>query len=299
VLVVLIALVGIYAIVSKEERPTLTAAARDVPTVGDVRPAISSASTSNAPSKAQTTSARLVDADNVVPSESYEGIVPVSTSIAPAAAPNRLDTRSPSSPQRAAASAKTEPVAEEIPLDWMITGSNIEGYKLRTERVVVLSGSASAVLESDADTDTSRFGALMQMASAKSFKGKRIELSGYVASVDAPAGVSIWLRADDASGTVVAFENTLPRGLRGTQEWTYQNIVMDIPKEAVALVYGAVLNARGKLYVDDLQFRVVDTSVAPTAKPITPAPHLAQGTRADPGREPRNLDFEETRIKTE
>jgi hypothetical protein len=189
--------------------------------------------------------------------------------------------------------AQSEPVVDEVPADWFITGDNREHYTLRADRAVVLSGSASAALEADPEADPSRFGALMQVSSAASFKGKRIELSGYIASENALAGAAIWLRADDANGVVVAFENTVARGIRGTTEWTYQNIVMDIPKEAVALAYGAILSGHGKLYVDDLQFRVVDAKVAVTAKSITPQPQLARGATSDPGREPRNLDFEE------
>jgi hypothetical protein len=187
-----------------------------------------------------------------------------------------------------------EQVAEEVPAYWGITGSNSEVYTLRTNRAVVLSGSASAVLEADPEADASRFGSLVQASSAAAFKGKRIELSGYIAAENALAGASIWLRADDANGTVVAFENSFARGVQGTTEWTYQNIVIDIPKEAVVVFYGAMLSGRGRLYVDDVQFRVVDVSVPVTAKPITPQPHLAQGPMSDPGREPRNLDFEET-----
>jgi hypothetical protein len=184
-------------------------------------------------------------------------------------------------------------VADEVPQYWGVTGSNWERYKLRTDRTVVLSGSASAVLEADADADTSRFGALVQVSSAAAFRGKRVEVSGYIATQNAPAGAALWMRADDASGTMVAFENTFPRqGIRGTADWTYQNIVMDIPREAVALVYGAVLSGRGKLYVDDVQFRTVDASVPATAKPVTPQPHLAQRATPDPGGAPRNLDFE-------
>lgn len=97
---------------------------------------------------------------------------------------------------------------------------------------------------------------------------------------------------------MVAFDNSGVRGIRGTTEWTYQNIVIDIPKEAVALLYGAVLNGRGKLYVDDFQFRVVDESVPVTAKPVPPQQSLARGRISDPGREPRNLDFEETAVGT-
>ena len=190
--------------------------------------------------------------------------------------------------------AVTPDRVEETPLHWQITGSNTEGYKLRTDRAVVLSGSASAVLESKVDTDTSRFGALVQVASAASFRGKRIELSGYIASVDAPAGASIWLRADAATAATVAFDNSQVRGIRGTAEWTYQNIVVQIPQDAVALLYGAVLNGRGRLYADDFQFRVVDGSVPLTAKPIPSQRPPARGRIQDPGREPRNLDFEET-----
>ena len=188
--------------------------------------------------------------------------------------------------------------AEEVPRHWGITGSNAERYTLRTDSGVVLSGSASAVLEAAADADTSRFGALVQVSSAMAFKGKRIEMSGYIATQSAPAGASIWMRADDANGTVVAFENPFLRGIRGTTEWTYQSIVMDVPKEAVALLYGAVLSGRGKVFVDDVQIRIVDESVALTAKPITPELHLARGQTSDPGEEPRNLDFEESATRS-
>lgn len=191
-------------------------------------------------------------------------------------------------------SAQDERVADEVPAQWSITGSNWQQYTLRADRAVVLSGSASAVLEAGAEADPARFGALVQGSSAATFKGKRIELSGYIASENAPAGAALWMRADDANGMVVAFENTFPRGIRGTTAWTYQNIVMDIPKEAVALAYGAVLSGHGKLHVDDVQLREVDASVPVTAKPVTPQPHLAHGATSDPGREPRNLDFEET-----
>src|SRR5262245_45068050 len=107
------------------------------------------------------------------------------------------------------------------------------------------------------------------------------------------------MRADNATAATVAFDNSALRGIRGTAEWTYQNIVIDIPEEAVALLYGAVLNGRGKLYIDDLQFRVVDASVALTAKPVPPQRSSARGRISEPAREPRNLDFEETRIQTQ
>lgn len=182
----------------------------------------------------------------------------------------------------------------EKPTDWGITGSNTEGYTLQTDRLRPLSGGACAALLAIPDADTSRFGALFQAASARGFVGKRLELSGYIASHDAPAGASLWLRADAADGTTVGFDNTLLRGIRGTQDWTYQNIVMDIPPEATNLIYGAVLNGRGTLYVDDLQFRIVDENTSVTAKPVPVRARPSVGAGSQITLVPRNLDFEQT-----
>jgi hypothetical protein len=280
-LVLVIGLGGVCWFVSREEQSVATPVARGEKSVRDAAPSHSGTSLGR-----QAEPAQLVDTSGSISSRTHEPSVPASNSVA-------TPTASATAPGLNPVALRST-VAEEIPQDWGITGNNTEGYELRTDRAVVLSRSASAVLESHADTDTSRFGALVQGASAAPFRGKRLELSGYIAAVDAPAGASIWLRADDATATTVAFDNSAARGIRGTAEWTYQNIVIEIPKEALALLYGAVLNGRGRLYVDDLQFRVVDESVPLTAKPIAQQRSLARGHIVDPGREPRNLDFEQT-----
>ncbi len=199
----------------------------------------------------------------------------------------------PSAAASTPAASAASPV--ETPSEWGITGPNVEGYTLQTNRLIPLSGNACATLISIPDVDTSRFGALFQTASAREFAGKRLEFSGYIATKDAPAGASIWLRADASDRTIVGFENTMARGIRGTEDWTYQVIVMDVPPEAAALLYGAYLNGRGTLYVDDLQFRIVDASTPVTAKPIPSRGRLSAGVDLRISAPPRNLDFEQTR----
>lgn len=211
------------------------------------------------------------------------------------------NSRANSASNTAAASAATStaadsaPSSDETPTGWGITGSNAQSYSLQTNRLVALSGGACAELIASSDADTSRFGALVQISSARAFAGKRLELSGYISSVDAPAGAALWLRADSSDRKIVGFENTLPRGIRGTQEWSYQSIVMDIPAEAAVLVYGAFLNGRGTLYVDDLQFRIVDESTPVTAKPVPSQGRSSAGVDLRTLDPPRNLDFEDTR----
>lgn len=213
---------------------------------------------------------------------------------AAARAPNSVVTGpAPSAATSTHAASDASPV--ETPTEWGITGSNPEGYTPQANRLIPLSGSACAALIAIPDADTSRFGALFQVASARQFAGKRLEFSGYIATNDAPAGASLWLRADASDRTIVGFENTLPRGIRGTEDWSYQSIVMDIPPEAAVLVYGAVLNARGTLYVDDLQFRIVDERTPVTAKPIPSRGRSSAGVDLRLSAPPRNLDFEQTR----
>jgi hypothetical protein len=192
-----------------------------------------------------------------------------------------------------------ENAADETPAAWGVTGSGqqsgFESYVLRMSRNAALSGKASAVLTADEKADPDRFGATVQASSAASFRGKRVELSAYIACENAPAGASIWLRADDAQGNVVAFDNSMTRGIRGTVPWTYQTIVLDVPLNAVALLYGAILNGKGALYIDDVQFRTVNTDVPVTAQP--PLQQLSTGWPPDTSSlapEPRNLDFEQT-----
>jgi hypothetical protein len=300
VLVLLVALISVCALRYHAGQDALVSATREERTGGNAGTGpIAGVSGAAEPSSTRPTpiSTEHAAASSTVASHPFQDVnsavsAPARTKTAPAT--GRLNS---SGTADSPASAGKDQLADEVPASWGITGSNAEGYTLRTNRAAVLSGSASAVLEAAPDADTSRFGSLVQASSAAAFKGKRIELSGYIAAENALAGASIWLRADDANGTVVAFENSLARGVRGTTEWSYQNIVIDIPQGAVALLYGAILNGRGRLYVDDLQFRVVDASVPPTTRPIAPQPHLAQGATSDPGREPRNLDFEETETR--
>ena len=194
-----------------------------------------------------------------------------------------------------AATSPAEPDPSLAPTEWGVTGSGSTDYTLGSDAAHTLSGRTCATLVANDHADPSRYGALVQLASAKSFAGRRVELSGYIASDEAPAGASLWLRADDAQGVPVAFDNSIARGIRGTEDWTYQAIVIDVPPTAVALFYGAVLNGRGTLYVDDLQFRIVDETVAVTAKPVTAA-YRGSTTARYPQflPEPRNLDFEAT-----
>jgi len=93
----------------------------------------------------------------------------------------------------------------------------------------------------------------------------------------------LWLRVDQAnSKQPLSFDNMHDRAIKGTTSWTKYEIVLDVPSNASALAYGALLSGTGQIWFDNITFEIVDNSVNTTGKK-EPAPGLS---------EPTNLDFE-------
>ena len=79
---------------------------------------------------------------------------------------------------------------------------------------------------------------------------------------------------------ILAFDNMQGRPLKGTIDWTRVEIVLDVPTEAKDIAFGILLSRDGQVWLDDLKFEVVPTSVPVSGRGV-------QLTKA-----PSNLDFE-------
>ena len=103
----------------------------------------------------------------------------------------------------------------------------------------------------------------------------------------ADPGAALWMRVDGAkTGEILAFDNMYGREITGTTEWKKCEIVLDVPKEAAEIDFGALLAGKGTAWVDDLQIEKVDSNVPTTdlTKRGTPIQPLST--------QPKNLDFE-------
>jgi hypothetical protein len=78
---------------------------------------------------------------------------------------------------------------------------------------------------------------------------------------------------------MLGFDNMEPRAVKGTTDWTRYEIVLDVPTTAAALAFGVLLAGNGEVWMDDLKFDIVPSTV-----PVT-------GTRGPRGGL-QNLDFE-------
>ena len=117
------------------------------------------------------------------------------------------------------------------------------------------------------ENEINGFGTLMQNSLPKEFLGKRIKMSGEMKSSDVKSWAGFWLRVDqEKSKKPLAFDNMSERPVKGNSDWTKYEIVLDIPKEASNLAYGALLNGTGQIWFDNIKFEVVSKDEKTTGK---------------------------------
>jgi serine/threonine-protein kinase len=102
----------------------------------------------------------------------------------------------------------------------------------------------------------------------------------------------MWMRVDGPETSPIAFDNMAHRAIRGDNDWSRYEIVLDVPAIAAQIAYGAILGGEGRLWVDDLTLEVVGADVA-TTDMHQPAVPSKPGLSSDLPRRPVNAGFEE------
>lgn len=93
-----------------------------------------------------------------------------------------------------------------------------------------------------------------------------MRLSGWLRTKDISSGwAGLWMRVDSPTTPALAFDNMPKRGPRGTSDWARYEVVLDVPKEASDVYFGAVLTGDGIVWADDLALEEVPLSVPTTA----------------------------------
>jgi hypothetical protein len=108
------------------------------------------------------------------------------------------------------------------------------------------------------------FGTLMKTVSADPYKGKRVRMVGSVKAEAVDSWAGLWMRVDGPKMATLRFDNMQDRPIQGTADWRPYAIVLDVPKKSTAVAFGILLEGRGKVYLDELRFEVVPSSIATT-----------------------------------
>jgi hypothetical protein len=178
---------------------------------------------------------------------------------------------------QSAAPAKPESSPPNVIANWRLVGSGPSHFEFVSDRDVKHGGQASARLRAVSDPGA-KFGALMQNIAPGEYRGKRVQLSGFVRTQGVGGWTGLWMRVDRDNAPIESFDNMQSRAIKGTTEWAEYQVVLDVQPDAANIAFGVLQEGTGTTWIDDLHMQVVDSSVTATG------PGQSQ--------KPVNLDFE-------
>lgn len=199
----------------------------------------------------------------------------------------------------ACSSSSTEPsvlnLRAGVPSNWVLVGQISATYSVGTDDKTVHGGDFSLGIVG-IDTSRLRFSGVGQFIKADSYRGKRVRLSAWIRQsnlVGTSAG--LWMRID-GPGATLGFDNFSSRPQLGTSDWHQVEVILDVPPSAIGIAFGALMSARGELFVDDMSFEVVPATGPTTNQLVDPTPGADSATTvanyARAATTPANLGFE-------
>lgn len=149
-----------------------------------------------------------------------------------------------------------------LPAEWSVIGIKKESYDVGVDPTLTGLGKRVAVIRcKQAKMDPAMFGGIMQSFKADRYRGKRLLFFAQIRTRGADYGAGLWMRVDGAQDAVLAFDNMQGRPVRGNSDWQSARIILDVPSNAKAIFYGALLYGNGQAWVTGMKFETVGKDV--------------------------------------
>jgi len=62
----------------------------------------------------------------------------------------------------------------------------------------------------------------------------------------------LWMRVDQSSGVVLAFDNTMNRPIKGINKWNHFGIALDVTVKSEVIAFGVLLNGSGQIWMGSI-----------------------------------------------
>jgi len=180
------------------------------------------------------------------------------------------------------------------PLHWQVIGSKPQDFEIVVDEKVKHAGKASTRIDFIAEMYAG-FVTFNQTIKADAYRGKRVRLSAWVKTKSPDSHAQLWFRLD-APTRMPGFDNMGNRPIKGITDWQKYDLVLDVPDDVVAMVFGVMSFNQGTIWVDDFSLEIVGNDVAVTN---TLSPAAMNQARNNSGLanaklplQPLNLDFE-------
>ena len=152
----------------------------------------------------------------------------------------------------------------KLPTGWYRWGNQLTSYRMLIDSSAGQGGKNVLTIKS-IEEKIDGFGTLMQDFLPNKYLGRRIRMTGYMKSKDVKGRAGFWLRVDqENSKKPLAFDNMNDRAIKGSTDWGKYEIVLDVPKNASNIAFGALLNGTGQIWFEKLNFEEVSKSVPVT-----------------------------------
>ncbi len=136
-------------------------------------------------------------------------------------------------------------------------------------------GHPSVYLEGK-DAAEGEFVALTQTVDARPWQGQMVELSLAGKSLDGAAYAQMWLRGTDGGDVkpgAVRYKSVGADWIR-SKDWKKSKVSMIIPKEVTQLELGAGIRGKGKIWISNVQFRVIPALLQKEVEDMRPVTNL-------------------------
>jgi hypothetical protein len=168
------------------------------------------------------------------------------------------------------AAALVAPMAvyAQVPAGWQAVTDGSGDYTVRTDGARRDGGQGFAGATIKANTESPRNSAMLaQSIRADAYRGKRVRLSGYLKTIGVNEGTAVLFMRVDGEGVVQTSDYMQNRPLMLTNDWSREEIVLDVPRDAIGLTYGFLLSGSGQAWLDDVEIEEVGNDVATTGRP--------------------------------
>jgi hypothetical protein len=152
---------------------------------------------------------------------------------------------------------------DTLPYKWSIWG---KGYRVLIDTIQKHSGKNSILIEPVNDPVNGNLGCIAYSIPAN-YEGGIIEVKAYMKLLDVSDGcIGLMLRIDGKNG-MLKIDNMRKERIMGTRDWSRYSVKLPLPGDAKIIYIGALLNGKGKLWVDDFEL-LIDGKKIQNIKPV-------------------------------
>ena len=155
----------------------------------------------------------------------------------------------------------------QVPSGWQAVSDGSAEYTIRSDGARRDGGQGFAGVTIKANVISPQSSAMLaQSVRADAYRGKRVRLSGYMKTIGVNEGTAVLFMRVDGDGVIQTSDFMQNRPLMLTTDWAKQEVVLDIPRNAIGITFGFMLGGSGQAWLDDVALEVVDDNVAVTGR---------------------------------